>query len=284
MEKKSHRHKRSYIRREVTRRIQIQVIRHGGLSKQESYTFLIIRIDLHLVEDTSHDRESEGQEGARGHGGAGVVDWHGRRRGGGSRALHQRSRAHGSHGSRHHGRNSGHGGHVNGSCVGRGDVHRDIGGGRGGCRLGNGSDHRLSGRLRDRDDHRLSGRLGNRNDHGLSGRLGDGNNNRLSCGLRNRHNDRLGAWVSVVRLVGSSTIDSVRSAGNANIVASAGILLGARSWAAGTVLLTVDTSTKGDVRSTGNADIVARTSILLGVTRGGSVMRTAEKVTLYFHC
>lgn len=207
---------------------------------------MITRFNLRLVEETSHDRESEGQEGARGHGRAGVVDWHGRGCGGGSRALDQRSRANGSHGGRHVGGNSGDGGDVNGSGVGRGDEHRDIGGG--------GSRHR------------------NRND----GRLG---------GLRHRHSDRLGARVSVVLLVGSSTVDRIGATGDANIVSSAGILLRAHSWAAGTVRLAVDTSSKGNVRSAGDTDIVAGASILLSVASGGCV-RTAKKgeAALLCHC
>lgn len=224
-----------------------------------------MKVNLHLVEDTSHDRESEGQEGARGHGGAGVVDWHRRGCSRGSRALDQGSRANGSHGRRYVGGNSGDGGDVDGSGVGRGDVHRDIGGGGGGSRLRNGNDDRLSGGPRNGNNNRLSG--------GLS----DGNDNRLSGGLRHRHSDRLGARVSVVLLVGSSTVDRIGATGDANIVASAGILLGAHSWATRTVGLAVDTSSEGNVRSAGDADVVTSASILLGVASGGSFTSAAKE-------
>lgn len=150
--------------------------------------------------------------------------------------LHQRGRADGDLGRRRVDGNGCHGGNRNGSSVGRRKNDRDVGRSAGGSDLKN---------------------LGGGRQH-----------NDLGGGRRDL--DNLRAGISLVSVVGTGTELGVGTAGDANVVASTGILLGAHAGTARAVRLAVGTSAELDSRTAGNADVETGTGILLAVTSGRS--------------
>jgi hypothetical protein len=153
--------------------------------------------------------------------------------------------------------------------------------------------HRGSGRVErnrslgwDRD----GGRVGRRDhDWDVDGSAGGRD---LDDFRSRRHHDDLGsggnlddlrAGNSLVSIVGTSTELDSRTVGDANVVASAGIVLAAHAGAARAVGLAVGASAELDGWTTGDTDVETGAGVVLAVTSGGSgvlgVVTTEERET-----